>query len=122
MRKFNPVLVGGLMTWGDWRVGGCKVLGYQSSTPVWRAYHSPGRGSGKPPTPNYFGDPLAVEVDKAMGDIDSEHKLYLYYVYALKIDGTDLARQLNTGRESVRWKIDRAHKAVADRLGYKLYK
>jgi len=77
-------------------------------------------GHTKPPAPAEGGNLMVmmIEIDKAYNKLSKEDRTVLFYRYALSLDYSDIATELNmTSADAVRMRHNRAVKKLITRIG-----
>lgn len=77
-------------------------------------------GHTKPPAPAEGGNLMVmmIEIDKAYNKLSKEDRIVLFYRYALSLDYSDIATELNmTSADAVRMRHNRAVKKLITRIG-----
>ena len=125
MKKLNPVLISWLCAWGDWRrtdLIGLPGLGYPDMTQEAKLTCSPGRTSYGKRIVNYWPDPLARQVDKAIKEVDPhEYQVLMWWRYCQEAGPTRIGEYLGVSKEKARWELEKAHIETAKGLKIRVY-
>lgn len=114
IKKLNSELFRRLTRWGNWRARPVHGLGYPSMTSEARLRESPGRSelvTGK--VPGYWPDRTAIEVQKAISQLDNKEQLVLWCEYVQKMQLTKAAAAMGMELAEYRKWIHAAHKKAA---------
>ena len=112
-----------LNEWGQWRVQGCRGLGYPSCTPEARLTISPGRSTMiKPEPPEYRQSDVGRRVENSIHTIPAHDRNMLWLWYAQR--ATDKIIMAYEGCSSIwaaRRRVEKSHKLIAEALNVPLF-
>ena len=121
MKYVNPFIKKRLSIWGDWVMMGISGLGFSNETPISRLLTSPGRTAYMMLIPKYFTNKWAVEVQKAVDELNKHNQDILWLQYVTKVKPQLAAEALGQNKDDYLQSLTRAEQEIANLLNIKYF-
>jgi hypothetical protein len=121
MKYINPFLKKRLSIWGDWVTIGINGLGFSNETPISRLLTSPGRTAYMALIPRYFTNKWALEVQKAVDELNKRNQDILWLQYVTKVKPQLAAEALGQNKDDYLQSLSSAEQEIANILNIKYF-